>query len=63
MPSDSYAEDTLVEQTTAAYLGHELGWEAVYAYNTETFEVAGCGFSIGCAESCNWPITKLAIGR
>jgi len=30
-------EDTLVQQTTADYLHDELGWESVYAYNTETF--------------------------
>lgn len=30
-------EDTLVQQTTADYLRDELGWESVYAYNTETF--------------------------
>ena len=32
-----YTEDTLVQQTTADYLRDELGWESVYAYNTETF--------------------------
>ncbi len=31
------SEDTLVQQTTADYLRDELGWESVYAYNTETF--------------------------
>lgn len=30
-------EDTLVQQTTADYLRDALGWESVYAYNTETF--------------------------
>ena len=30
-------EDTLVQQTTADYLRDQLGWESVYAYNTETF--------------------------
>ncbi|TEB08508.1 Type-1 restriction enzyme R protein [Pelotomaculum schinkii] len=30
-------EDTLVQQTTADYLHDELGWESVYAYNTETY--------------------------
>lgn len=30
-------EDTLVQQTTADFLRDELGWESVYAYNTETF--------------------------
>ena len=32
-----YTEDALVRQTTADYLRDELGWESVYAYNTETF--------------------------
>jgi type I restriction enzyme R subunit len=30
-------EDTLVQQTTADYLENELGWESIYAYNSETF--------------------------
>ena len=33
----SYTEDNLVQQTTAEYLERRLGWESVYAYNTETF--------------------------
>ncbi|MDM8549696.1 hypothetical protein QUF72_06455 [Desulfobacterales bacterium HSG2] len=32
-----YTEDTLVQQTTADYLEQQLGWDSVYAYNTETF--------------------------
>jgi type I restriction enzyme R subunit len=32
-----YTEDTLVQQTTAEYLEQQLGWESVYAYNTEVF--------------------------
>ncbi|MDF1591565.1 MAG: type I restriction endonuclease subunit R [Desulfobacterales bacterium] len=36
-----YTEDTLVQQTTAEYLEHQLGWESVYAYNTETFGPEG----------------------
>ena len=36
-----YNEDTLVQQTTADYLEQELGWESVYAYNTETFGPRG----------------------
>ncbi|MDD5094559.1 MAG: type I restriction endonuclease subunit R [Dehalococcoidia bacterium] len=32
-----YTEDALVQQTTAEYLEQQLGWESVYAYNTETF--------------------------
>src|SRR5690242_793780 len=30
-------EDTLVQQTTAEYLHDQLGWDSVYAYNTEDF--------------------------
>jgi type I restriction enzyme R subunit len=29
-----YDEDTLVQQTTAEYLESQLGWKAVYAFNT-----------------------------
>jgi type I restriction enzyme R subunit len=36
-----YDEDTLVQETTAEYLRDELGWESVYAYNTETFGKEG----------------------
>ena len=32
-----YTEDVLVQQTTADYLEHQLGWESIYAYNTEDF--------------------------
>ncbi|MBU2766833.1 type I restriction endonuclease subunit R [Acidithiobacillus ferrivorans] len=33
----NYTEDTLVQQTTADYLEHQLGWKSVYAYNHEDF--------------------------
>ncbi|MDI6812205.1 MAG: HsdR family type I site-specific deoxyribonuclease [Deltaproteobacteria bacterium] len=36
-----YTEDTLVQQTTAEYLEQQLGWESIYAYNTETFGPGG----------------------
>ncbi|HBH12653.1 MAG TPA: type I restriction endonuclease subunit R, partial [Clostridiales bacterium] len=36
-----YNEDTLVQQTTVDYLQNQLGWEAVYAYNQETFGPEG----------------------
>ncbi len=36
-----YDEDTLVQETTADYLRDLLGWESVYAYNTETFGKEG----------------------
>lgn len=37
MTPASYTEDTLVQQTTAEYLEHQLGWDSVYAYNNEDF--------------------------
>ena len=37
MTSTAYTEDTLVQQTTADYLEHQLGWESVYAHNREDF--------------------------
>ncbi len=37
MTPSPYTEDTLVQQTTAEYLEHQLGWESVYAYNHEDF--------------------------
>jgi hypothetical protein len=36
-----YDEDTLAQQTLADYLKDVLGWESVYAYNTETFGPEG----------------------
>ena len=41
MTAGHYTEDTLVQQTTAEYLHHELRWDSVYAYNTETFGKEG----------------------
>ena len=37
----TYSEDNLVQQTTAEYIEQKLGWESVYAYNTETFGPEG----------------------
>ncbi|SER19772.1 type I restriction enzyme, R subunit [Nitrosomonas sp. Nm51] len=34
-------EDTLVQQTTADYLETQLGWDSVFAYNSETFGTEG----------------------
>ncbi len=39
--ADQYTEDTLVQQTTADYFKDHLGWDSVYAYNTETFGPEG----------------------
>jgi glucosamine 6-phosphate synthetase-like amidotransferase/phosphosugar isomerase protein len=41
MSPSPYTEDTLVQQTTANYLHEQLGWESVYANNTETFGLEG----------------------
>lgn len=41
MAAHTYSEDNLVQQTTADYLERQLGWESVYAYNTETFGPTG----------------------
>ena len=37
MNPSPYTEDTLVQQTTAEYLEQQLGWESVYAHNSEDF--------------------------
>jgi len=37
MAGNGYSEDTLVQQTTAEYMEQQLGWESVYAYNSEDF--------------------------
>jgi len=36
-----FTEDDLVQRTTTEYLRDNLGWESVYAYNTETFGADG----------------------
>jgi len=41
MTPGHYTEDTLCQQTTAEYLHEALGWESLYAYNTETFGAEG----------------------
>jgi type I restriction enzyme, R subunit len=41
MTAYPYSEDTLVQQTTAAYLESKLGWESAYAYNTEIIGPVG----------------------
>lgn len=37
MITDINSEDRLVQQTFAEHLERQLGWESVYAYNSETF--------------------------
>src|SRR3989304_3782749 len=34
-------EDMLVQQTASDYIRDKLGWDAVYAYNEETFGIYG----------------------
>ena len=35
--SAEYSEDTLVQQTTAAFFAEELGWRSVFAFDAETY--------------------------
>ena len=44
MRNSPYTEDNLVQKTAAEYLERQLGWESVYAYNTE---VIGPGGTLG----------------
>jgi type I restriction enzyme R subunit len=37
MITDINSEDRLVQQTFAEYLCDRLGWDSVYAWNSETF--------------------------
>ena len=37
----NFSEDVLVQQTTVDYLQNKLGWDAVYAYNQETYGADG----------------------
>jgi type I restriction enzyme, R subunit len=39
--TDINSEDRLVQQTFAEHLQQVLGWESIYAYNTETFGLTG----------------------
>lgn len=41
MITDINSEDRLVQQTFADHLRDRLGWESIYAYNTETFGTLG----------------------
>ncbi|WP_417260434.1 MULTISPECIES: type I restriction endonuclease subunit R [Pseudomonadota] len=38
---NDYTEDRLAQQTLAEYLEQELGWDSVFAFNTETFGLEG----------------------
>ncbi len=37
LQTSHFSEASLVQQTTADYLERQLGWESVYAYNSEGF--------------------------
>lgn len=57
------SEDRLVQATFADYMRDHLGWESVYAFNTETF---GPGGSLGRADERDAvlaPDLKAAIAR
>ena len=41
MITDINSEDRLVQQTFATHLENVLGWESIYAHNTETFGPTG----------------------
>ncbi len=41
MITDIHSEDRLVQQTFADHLRDQLGWDSIYAYNTETFGPQG----------------------
>lgn len=55
MNDSSYTEGNLVQQTTADYLKHELGWEAIYAHNNETFGPDGM---LGRADASEVVLTR-----
>jgi len=38
---NDYTEDRLAQETLASYLQSELGWDNVFAFNTETFGPEG----------------------
>jgi type I restriction enzyme R subunit len=38
---NDYTEDRLTQNTLASYLQDELGWDNVFAFNTETFGPEG----------------------
>src|SRR5437870_3054052 len=41
MVTDINSEDRLVQATFASHLEEKLGWESLYAWNQETFGLAG----------------------
>ena len=55
MQAHAYSEDTLVQKTTADYLEQQLGWESVYAHNSEDF---GPGSLLGRATDREVVLTR-----
>lgn len=56
----SFTEDTLVQQTTSEYFEQQLGWESVYAYNTETFGLEG---TLGRASDREVVLTRYLLAK
>jgi len=59
MITDINSEDRLVQRTFADHLEKVLGWENIYAYNTETFGPQGTlGRVLG---TCEGPLLKRTV--
>ena len=52
MNPSPYTEGTLVQQTTAGYVGRRLSWETVYVYNHEDFGADSLLAGRPTAKSC-----------
>jgi len=63
MITDINSEDRLVQQTFAEHLEKALGWENVYAYNTETFGPHGTLGRTSEREAVLVRDLRAAIGR
>lgn len=57
------SEDRLVQATFADYLHDQLGWESVYAFNTETFGPSGTLGRMSESDVILAPDLKAAIAR
>jgi type I restriction enzyme R subunit len=49
------SEDSLVQATFAKHLEDELGWDSIYAWNQETFGLAG---TLGCSDTREVVLTR-----
>jgi len=58
MITDINSEDRLVQETFANHLRDRLGWESVYAFNTETFGAQG---TVGRASERGYADAPLVI--